>query len=266
MAHTEQKKQLVYLSRKRCLFIGYMPEKIRTTQASPVLLINLSGSFDIPTPAGVVCSRTLLLPAGETAEFIAHDNLIADLMLDPLSGDFERVKTAMSSVYPGMYINLRQEQCIVDLMQNIYDREYEIDEVIARLRRHFCRLAPLDKKPTIDPRVEHVVTTISTCPFKNQSVADLAKSTNLSIPRLVELFKRDMGVPISKYRIWRRLFTAALTLANSSNLTDAAHAAGFCDSSHYSKKFKDMFGVSPKHIFGSGNDIILKCEQPPSRS
>lgn len=262
MAHSYKKKQLVYLARKRCLFIGYMPAEIRSTQASPVLLINLSGRFEIRTPSGLVFTRTLLLPAGATAELVAHNSLIADLMLDQLSGDFERVKRAMSALYSGTYINLKNESAIVALMQDIYDHEYDLGITIHKLRSYFCTLTPLEEKPVFDPRIEKIVARICAQPFDPQTVADFAAQSNLSVPRLVELFKREMGVPISKYRIWRRFFSAAENIATTGNITEAAHAAGFCDSSHYSRRFKDTFGVSPRYIFGPDTNIIVKTEEP----
>ncbi len=261
MAITTTKKNLIYLNQRRCLFIGYMPPFIRSAQASPVLMINLSGYFSVPSPEGAIRTKTILLKAGEKAEFASQDSLVADLMLDHMASDFKRLKQAMRHLSDGIYVDLVAQENIAEMMREIYDNEYDLAAVLEMLRGYFCKLTPLADKPYFDPRIEKIVATICAQPFHNLTIAEFAEQSRLSVPRLVELFKQEMGVPISKYRIWRRLFTAAEKIAASGNITEAAHAAGFCDSSHYSKRFKDTFGVSPRYIFGPDTTIVLKTEK-----
>ena len=53
------------------------------------------------------------------------------------------------------------------------------------------------------------------------------------------------GLPLRRYVLWLRLRDVLLSLAEGASLTEAAHAAGFADSAHMSRTFRDMFGVRP---------------------
>lgn len=87
---------------------------------------------------------------------------------------------------------------------------------------------------------------------KSLSLNDLAKSVFLSPDRLSHLFKEQIGIPLQKYMIWNRLKVAVgLILGQQLNLTQAAHTAGFYDSAHFSKHFKEMLGIKPSTVYNS---------------
>ena len=82
-----------------------------------------------------------------------------------------------------------------------------------------------------DPRVQHV-----------------ARQVGLSESRLMHLFREQIGIPLRPYARWLRLRLAADEVRRGANLTQAAHAAGFTDSSHLSNVFHDTFGLTPSEI------------------
>jgi AraC-like DNA-binding protein len=75
------------------------------------------------------------------------------------------------------------------------------------------------------------------------------------MPRLVQIFKKQTGVPIRHYRLWHRLYITAIEVANGSNLTEAAMSAGFTDFAHFSHTFKAMFGTTPTKILLQPNGL-----------
>lgn len=104
-----------------------------------------------------------------------------------------------------------------------------------------------------DERILQCIHLIKT-PQKSTPLAlnDLATSVFLSPDRLSHLFKTQIGVPIQKYIIWNRLKVAVgFILDEQLNLTQAAHKAGFYDSAHFSKHFKEMLGVKPSSVYNS---------------
>ena len=76
------------------------------------------------------------------------------------------------------------------------------------------------------------------------SLADAAAHVGLSTGRARHLFVEETGCPSSTYLLWRRLMRAAELFSAGSSLTDAAHGAGFSDSSHLSRTFRRMFGIT----------------------
>ncbi|WP_412471604.1 helix-turn-helix domain-containing protein [Halobacteriovorax sp. RT-1-4] len=84
---------------------------------------------------------------------------------------------------------------------------------------------------------------------------DFANSLALSESRLLHLFKEEVGVTFRKYILWQKLKRAVDAQAEGRNITDIAIAAGFSDSAHFSKFFKQSFGLSPKEIFKNSQFI-----------
>jgi AraC family transcriptional regulator len=77
------------------------------------------------------------------------------------------------------------------------------------------------------------------------SLADVVEAGGLSAGRLRHLFVEQTGLPFKTYLLWLRLVRAVEVIAAGASLTQAAHAAGFSDSAHFSRTFRRMFGVAP---------------------
>jgi AraC-like DNA-binding protein len=86
---------------------------------------------------------------------------------------------------------------------------------------------------------------------------ELAEHVNLSPTRLVHLFKEEVGVPIRRFRQWHRMRVVAALIAKGDTLTDAALGAGFADSSHFSRAFRNMFGITPSSVFGRAANVQI---------
>lgn len=100
--------------------------------------------------------------------------------------------------------------------------------------------APPDAlSPEIDRSVRHLDDEMTA------AATDLAVRVGLSASEFSRRFSREVGLPFRSYRKWRRLLLAIEALANGSNLTVAAHTAGFADSAHLTRTFKSMFGIAP---------------------
>ncbi len=82
-------------------------------------------------------------------------------------------------------------------------------------------------------------------------IAELAQLVELSPDRFRHLFKEQLGLPVRRYLLWLRLRRAGLLLRDGITLTQAAHAAGFFDSAHFSRTFKEMFGDTPSFLLSS---------------
>jgi len=60
------------------------------------------------------------------------------------------------------------------------------------------------------------------------------------------LFVSQVGLPVRRLVLWRRLRLAMAAILAGSPVTDAAHAAGFADSAHFSRSLKKLFGVTAR--------------------
>ena len=91
----------------------------------------------------------------------------------------------------------------------------------------------------IDRRVAHVLAVLDA--GRELAPCDLG---GLSRAHLQALFVRDIGVPIRRLRLWRRLLVAVAGLARH-DVTAAAHLAGFADLAHFSRTCRRMLGYTP---------------------
>lgn len=79
------------------------------------------------------------------------------------------------------------------------------------------------------------------------TIADVAKHCNISTRYLSELFHRTLDISVSQFIIAFRIDKAIeLIFTKSYSLTEIAAKVGFSSLQHFSKAFRDEFGISPK--------------------
>ena len=76
-------------------------------------------------------------------------------------------------------------------------------------------------------------------------LAQLSREAGLSPRQMRHVFARDVGLPMRAYLRWRRVVRAAAAVTAGASLTAAAAAAGFADSAHLSRVFREQFGMAP---------------------
>jgi len=77
----------------------------------------------------------------------------------------------------------------------------------------------------------------------------LARQVGLSQSALERRFRRFVGATPRRFASLVRLQSVMRLHAAGADLTTIAHAAGFCDQSHFIKEFRRMTGVSPGSFF-----------------
>lgn len=114
----------------------------------------------------------------------------------------------------------------------------------------------------LDPRIVAGLEQIHSSLPEILSVTELAITAGLSEHRFMHLFKKQVGIPVRRYALWARMQKAAFLLKDGRTLTEAAHEAGFSDSAHMSRSFKELFGISPSAVFGDRASVAAQfCNQ-----
>jgi transcriptional regulator GlxA family with amidase domain len=98
-----------------------------------------------------------------------------------------------------------------------------------------------------DARILEAIRCMRDAPGRAHRLTELGKRAGLSPSRFLHLFKAETGVPL-RYRLWSRIGAAVGSIRRGMSLTDAAHAAGFASSAHFSSTFRDMFGMMPSEF------------------
>lgn len=79
----------------------------------------------------------------------------------------------------------------------------------------------------------------------NVSLADLAGLSGVSPFRLVRQFRAAVGLPPHAYHVQLRVEHGKRLLLSGASVTEAGHAAGFFDTSHFDRHFRRHVGVAP---------------------
>ena len=98
----------------------------------------------------------------------------------------------------------------------------------------------------IDARILKCVQDInSVVADHNVTLAQLARASFLSESRFSHLFKKQTGISVRQWMLWKKMLLAVSKSMEGCSLTECAHYVGFADSSHFIKVFKKMFGINP---------------------
>jgi AraC-like DNA-binding protein len=117
---------------------------------------------------------------------------------------------------------------------------------------------------SFDPRVTRVLSRLKdSVPEDVLSSSQLAQEVGLSEGRLIHLFAEQLGVPLRRYVLSLRLRRLLFFLSMGKNLTDAAQEAGFSDSAHCTRVYREMYGLPPSKMFRSPS-VRIRLERAES--
>ena len=255
----------LYLWDKRTLYIGPLTEPIELSQGAATLTVSLTGPIEFQTPEmnqPIQC-QSLLLPPGFDISVNTNDAIIANCNLDPVGADWNALHQLMNKHEGKLAYELSCQDQFRRGYEEIYQHQLSYEGAYEKLESLLnIAFEELSSPHKVDPRISSVIESIKQTVDDNVSVDALAENVNLSVPRLVQLFKQQTGVPIRRYRQWHRLFTTAVKMGQGYNLTEAALAAGFSDSAHFTNTFRTMLGMKPSVILAQPNQIRINI--PPN--
>jgi len=233
----------------RGLFMGYLPEFGMRRQGAAAVCVGLDKEIEISTDERewIRCRTALTQPLTDHA--IRFDGgYCALLFIDPHNPDFSQlVKSNAEGQRHGMFIALREESWLIDVLLQIRQTPSngDISRYLSKLR--FCESE--DSRPTFDDRLTPVMRHMLANLAENTTVEELAQIAQMSPSSLEHLFKQHVGIPMRMFRNWFRMKAAVLAASKGKSLTEAALTAGFFDSAHFSRAFKETFGLPPSEIF-----------------
>lgn len=105
--------------------------------------------------------------------------------------------------------------------------------------------APQDAASRHGEPVSRAAAMLRDQPGKDLRIVDIADAVGLSRSELSRRFKAHYRVTAKLYRKQWRLAVATRALAGGSSVLAAAHDAGFSDSAHLSRTFREQYGIAP---------------------
>lgn len=189
-----------------------------------------------------------------------YDNINSSRILINCASKYIPV-SAQSNLSSGAY--LYRSPLIADEARKILgkiEKEYKLqdnfsDEIIS-CHTHslfYLLMRNADSCVTVDVGnkvIEQAVAYIRENFASNITLSSLAKKFSVSPEHFSRVFKKETGLGFSKYLNSLRLQHAEqlLKTADGKNITQVAESCGFEDSNYFSKKFKEVYGTSPKRM------------------
>jgi AraC-like DNA-binding protein len=123
-----------------------------------------------------------------------------------------------------------------------------IERVVKITSAHISERFGIRNAAEMDPRIAQSIEWIRRSRENGISIRDLAAEFRLSESRFSHLFSENLRVPVKRYLSWLRLRDAIHLISSLPNLTEAAHSAGFADSSHLTRTFRSALGIAPSDL------------------
>ena len=232
---------LWYLDRSRALFAGPLGRNAPHRHSTSVFLAGLYGKFALRVEGGAWrhC-RTAAIPAGLAYEF--------DMEGAPLAVLYAETSGAGVGGLSGLVREAEEEAGArvgnageIGLLREVYE-DRDSPSWIARGLDDLLGFAGRHAHP-LDPRIKRVLEALHDAYADIGGVRRVAEDAGLSPSRFQHVFTKEVGVPFRRYRAWCRMRAALRAVVAGSNLTGAAHDAGFADQAHFARDFRRTFGA-----------------------
>jgi AraC-like DNA-binding protein len=176
--------------------------------------------------------------------FNAHKATGALLMIDPESAEGAWLQGALAEDVT-LVPPARLQECARELRAFV-ERPLEAMEV-GELIRHCVQALTAGAPPLrrLDARVGKVLQAIRDSDDLRLSLESAAERVHLSAGRFAHLFKEEVGLPFRRYMLWRKVTRAMLSMGRERTLAAAAQHGDFADAAHFTRTFREMFGIPP---------------------
>ncbi len=216
--------------------------------------VGVDGPFKLMLDGQWMQTRYAAIPANYPHQLDGRQNLIALVLLDTASS----IGMGLDAVLTCDDLRqLSQGLHLPDSIENARDMAIGF----ARFVDGHFQTDNCDSHKTIadngplDGRIEKALVQLERIGDEQVLASDLAKTVGLSQSRFLHLFSQNVGLPFRRYVLWRRIITAMEEVRAGGDLTSAAHAGGFADSAHFSRTFRETFGLSPSKLFKNSQFI-----------
>jgi AraC-like DNA-binding protein len=209
------------------------------------IVIALDGTAAICGSAGQWHeARGIVVRPDAEHSFDCNGALGVMVFVDPESSEGAWLSTSLRqdiTVVP----DARLESIVPELVR-FAEQPDECADIAALVRRCIQALRPgLAPTRRLDSRVTTVLDAIRGSDDLRMSLDQAADKACLSSTRFAHLFRDQVGLPFSRYMLWRKLTRAMVAVASEGTIAAAAHAADFADAAHLTRTFYQMVGMAP---------------------
>lgn len=188
--------------------------------------------------------RGIIVQPDVVHSFNCNGALGAMLFVDPETNEGSWLRSALAQEI-SLVPDARLASPVAEL-RKLLDQPMESMEIGDLIRHCVYGLSPgAPPKRRLDQRVTTVLNAIRARDDLRMPLENAADLAFLSPSRFAHLFKDQVGLPFSRYMLWRKLTRAMVAIASERTIAAAAYAADFADAAHLTRTFYQMVGMAP---------------------
>ncbi len=241
----------LYIWDNRVLYVGPGSEARHRCYGSAALVISLGGNLQIYReghPQDTVTTRCCVTRPGLPVQLGSDGDHLLVLFLDPFLHDLKVLDEHAARHIHGIAWALDIEEPLVAVARQVVSSSPPPASVLSLFARLGLNPGSRLDPACVDPRVARAVGMLRGGRTQNITTESLATAVNLSVPRVIQLFRQYLGISAGKYRQWHRLHATTLAIAQGQSFTQAAVGSGFSDLAHFSNTFHSMMGIMPTRL------------------
>lgn len=236
------------------LFLGHVKDNLPHKHYAIQITISLSENLiEITQGEDLFRAKALLTPSLTPHQLITSDSPLLLLLINPASKKghyFKHFAKSIASLHTGWVEQL--QSCLRDLFNNTIS--------IDQFKEHYSTLIDTETTTStshfqLDSRIETALSILHSEPDTIFPMEEIADKVALSPGRFIHLFKEETGISYRRMQLWIKLNSTFDHLPQTNSLTELAHQSGFSDSAHFSRTFKETFGLSPSSIIKNSQFI-----------
>lgn len=192
-------------------------------------------------------SRGIIVRQDVQHSFDCNGALGVMVYVDPESSEGARLGASLRDDITN--ISAARLESAANELRVLVERAEETTDIPGIIRRAVSGLTP-GPVPVrrFDDRVTTVIEAIRASDDLRFSLDRAADIACLSSTRFAHLFKEQVGLPFSRYMLWRKLTRAMVAISSEPTIAAAAQAADFSDAAHLTRTFYQMTGMSPSAL------------------
>lgn len=161
------------------------------------------------------------------------------------SRDFQITDTLLEDPLLRQYL-LRVSDLVEHQQGSRLQLECELYQVAERVARRYGHDADNHKAAKVDTLLLRARDYIHDNITADMSLDEISRRANLSKYHFLRLFRRSFGATPHQYILNYRLNRVREELESGLPIDDAVHSYGFGDLSHLNRRFKPVYGMTPK--------------------
>jgi AraC family transcriptional regulator len=202
----------------------------------------------------IIEDQVVFVPSDTLHATLAKDSPVAALFWQPESAAFRHIASRFENEVRHFPCKFEDRESLAILFSGTA-RLHEAEALMARIF-DVPNLRP-PQLPATDARIDLALATIRAAPQDYSSIDALAQMVHLSPSRFAHVFKDVVGVPVRRYVLWAKLRRALEFAMKGESLTAAAISAGFSDSAHLSRSFRNLCGIAPEFLFRNRERLVV---------